>query len=251
MSPEGQRVLEYLRAVAAERDARRGDPLLAARTDAIKRWQHGRFMRTHADLLASPRFGAAARFFLNDLYGPQDFTERDTQFARVVPGLARLFPHELLLTVLQLAELHAVSERLDSEMARALEADRVDGIVYGNAWRRVGERELRERQVDLTMSVGFALDRYTRSAVLRSTLRLMRVPAHAAGIGKLQEFLETGFDTFRALRGAQTFLDTIAARERALIAALFAGEAPPDVTVETASAGLAPPGGESASGQAR
>ena len=53
---------------------------------------------------------------------------------------------------------------------------------------------------------------------------LMRVPARAAGLGRLQTFLELGFDTFRDMRGADEFLNTVAGRERSLAAALFAGE---------------------------
>lgn len=250
MSPEGRRVLEFLGSVSAERAARRADATLSARTEAIKHWQHRRFRQTYADLLASPRYAAAARFFLDDLYGPQDFAERDAQFARVVPGLARLFPHELLLTVLQLAELHALSEQLDTAMARSLDADRIDGRSYADAWRRVGRPAQRARQVELMLAVGSALDRYTRNVLLRKALRLMRGPARAAGIGRLQEFLENGFDTFRDLRGAQSFLDTIAARERALIDALFAGAPAPEVTVAVPSSDGAPVTGWE-SGQAR
>jgi hypothetical protein len=71
--------------------------------------------------------------------------------------------------------------------------------------------------------VGSALDRYTRNPLLRHSLRLMRGPASAAGLGALQHFLETGFDTFREMRGAAYFLDTVAQRERRLAAQLFAG----------------------------
>jgi hypothetical protein len=39
----------------------------------------------------------------------------------------------------------------------------------------------------------------------------------------LQGFLERGFDTFREMRGAREFLDTVASRERQLAARLFAG----------------------------
>ncbi len=60
----------------------------------------------------------AARFFLDDLYGPEDFTRRDEQFARVVPGLVRLFPQEIVGTVISLGELHALSEQFDTAMAR-------------------------------------------------------------------------------------------------------------------------------------
>jgi len=77
----------------------------------------------------------------------------------------------------------------------------------------------------LMLAVGTALDKYTRNPLLRHSLRLMRSPAKAAGLGALQQFLETGFDTFRAMGGAQEFLHTIAQRERALAALLFAGGA--------------------------
>jgi len=50
-----------------------------------------------------PRYGPAAHFFLEELYGPRDFADRDTQFARVVPALVRLFPREIVATVAILA----------------------------------------------------------------------------------------------------------------------------------------------------
>ena len=56
-------------------------------------------------------------------------------------------------------------------------------------------------------------------------LKMMRAPAQAAGLGSLQRFLETGFDTFAAMArrkgGAEEFLATIQKRESALIATLF------------------------------
>jgi len=73
------------------------------------------------------------------------------------------------------------------------------------------------------LDVGQALDALTRKPLLRHSLRLMRGPAMAAGLSALQRFLETGFDTFRAMRGAEGLLDTIARRERSLAAELFAG----------------------------
>ena len=227
MSPAADRILEGLRAVAAQRQARAADAALAAVVGAVKQYQHARFGITYADLMAQRRYAGAAEFFLTDLYGPADFTDRDAQFVRIVPALVRLFPDHIVETVSELAELHALSERLDTSMARAHimagEAASLDGAAYGGAWRTVGEPASRERQVALMVSVGQALDRYTRSRLLRQSLRLMRGPASAAGLSALQGFLERGFDTFRDMDGAETFLATIAARERALAAALFAG----------------------------
>lgn len=223
MNSTAEQILACLREVRAERARRAEDDALAAAVAAVKQFQHARFTHSYADLLAQPRYARAARFFLDDLYGPTDFTQRDEQFARVVPALVRLFPAELVGTVLELAQLHALSERLDTAMALALGGCVLDGRSYGRAWRQVGDAPARARQIDLMLAVGLALDRYTRSAFLRHSLRLMRGPAQAAGLGALQGFLETGFDTFKAMNGAQAFLGLIEQRERALAAHLFGG----------------------------
>jgi hypothetical protein len=115
-------------------------------------------------------------------------------------------------------------------MARALDAGFLDGETYGRAWRVVQRAEDREQQVALMLAVGKALDRHTRNALLRHSLRLMRPASQAAGLGSLQRFLESGFETFRAMKGAGHFLQTIADRERALSAHLFAGGSVPGVT---------------------
>ncbi len=230
MNPKGEQILRGLQTVAHERALRAADPALGAAVVALKAFQHHRFETSYADLLAHPRYGRAARFFLDDLYGPMDFTRRDDQFARIVPGLVRLFPADIVTTVACLADLHALSESLDSQMARVLGADAPDAHRYGQAWRTVGQPTQRERQIVLMLTVGTALDRYTRNPLLRHSLRLMRGPAQAAGLGVLQAFLERGFDTFGQMRGAGEFLQTVTQRERELAAHLFAGGDVPEVT---------------------
>jgi hypothetical protein len=214
------RGLELVRELRAARDR---DPGLAARVQRIKQYQHQRFERDYAELLASPRYGMAARFFLDDLYGPTDFSARDAQFSRIVPTLARVLPNEVVRTVEQLIELHALSEELDQQMASVIGPEPVDDGVYQRAWRQVARRADRERQVRLTLDVGRALDAHTRNPLLGVTLRLMRGPARLAGLAQLQSFLESGFSAFVAMKGAQEFLDTVARNELALIAKLFDG----------------------------
>lgn len=216
-------LLKELRAVDAERARRAADPALEARVQALKAWQQRRFAQTYADLLANPRYEGATRFFLQELYGPGDYRQRDAQFARVIPTLTRLFPEEVVDTVAKLARLHALSERLDTRMAEHLLSPDITPAEYGIAWRACGEPASRQQQVDLTMAVGESLDKLTRKPLLRQTLRLMRGPAQMAGMGALQSFLETGFDTFRAMRGAGEFLSTVKQREEALARSLFDG----------------------------
>jgi len=220
-------ILAGLAEVDRERRRRAADPALGARVTTLKHYQQQRLRHTYADLLASPRYRQAATFFLEELYGPADFVQRDAQFARVVPAIARLFPDEVVATVVALSELHALSERMDTGMALALDAEALDAAAYGLAWRAVGQPAERERQIALLLQVGQALDRHTRSRWLRASLHMMRGPARAAGLDALQRFLESGFDAFGGMGGAREFLQTIAERERRLAAALFAGEMPP------------------------
>lgn len=220
-------MLGHLREVDAQRRLREAEPGLADRVQALKRYQQQRFAKTYADLLATPRYEQATRFFLQELYGPGDYTRRDAQFARVVPTLSKLFPAEVVATVGKLARLHAISERLDTRMAQQLGALPIDAWSYIGAWQVCGEEAERQAQVDLTIAVGDSLEQLTRKPLLRQALRMMRGPATAAGMSELQTFLETGFDTFRAMRGAGEFLQTVRQREQALAAALFATEACP------------------------
>ena len=227
MPADSQTILAHLHGVAAERVKRHGAPALHAAVAAVKAYQQQRFAHTYVDLLASARYRGATQFFLDELYGPRDFTERDEQFARVVPALVRLFPQAIVDTVATLAELHALSEALDSATALQATVDdaaatpALDAPAYLAAWQATGRAADRERQITLLVDVGRSLDRITRNPLLRQSLRLMRPAARAAGLGDLQSFLESGFDTFKAMRGAGEFLETVETRERALARALF------------------------------
>ena len=215
-------IIAHLETVERERARRIEVAGLGATVAVLKAYQQRRFSHTYDDLLRSTRYGPASRFFLDELYGPIDFTRRDAQFARVVPLLVRLFPSEIVETVVTLAALHALSETLDTAMATHLDGDVVEGIDYVRAWQCTGQPADRQDQIALTLDVAGRLDRFTRRVLMRNSLRLMRGPARAAGMSELQRFLEEGFDTFRQMNGADEFTAIVVARERALASLLFA-----------------------------
>lgn len=214
-------ILTHLNAVQAERERRRQSPELHARVQAIKDYQQRRFAATYDDLLANPRYRPAARFFLDELYGPEDFSQRDAQFARVVPALVRIFPNDIVATVATLTTLHSLSESLDSEMGDHIASTDMNAKRYTDAWQATARNADRQSQIDLMLSVGSSLDKLTRKPLVRASLLMMRGPARAAGLGQLQTLLETGFEAFRSMKGAQEFLDIVRQRETDLCAALF------------------------------
>lgn len=222
MPDTATQILSSLATVEGERHHRESVENLTARVTALKEFQQRRFAHTYADLLTTARYGPASKFFLDELYGPDDFTQRDAQFARVVPALVRLFPKEILETVIALVNLHALSERLDTAMGTQLQSAVVDPPRYIAAWQQTGRGPERQEQIDSTTNIATRLDRLTRRPFLRNSLRLMRGPAKAAGLTELQHFLEAGFDTFRKMNGAAEFIAEVQLRETKLAGALFA-----------------------------
>ncbi len=219
------RLIGELDRAEAARAAIHIEPAVSARRTAFRTWQAERLARTHADLLASPRFGAAAQFFLSDLYGPQDISVQTEQVRRIVPLMARTLPATALETVADAIELDALSEELDAAMIAALDTGRaLDGAAYAAAYRAVGRQDSRERQIDLIEHLGRSLDRLTRQPFIGAALKIMRKPAELAGLGALQSFLERGYAAFRVMRGGSDFVEIVAGRERAISRALFAGD---------------------------
>ena len=78
-----QTIRDAIADVTALRLHRTGDPALGAAVGRVKTLQAQRFRGTYADLMASPAFGPAARFFLEELYSDTDYTDRDQQFGRI------------------------------------------------------------------------------------------------------------------------------------------------------------------------
>lgn len=224
--------------VSQLRQALEDHPDLGAAVAQVKRVQSQRFAGTYSDLLASGPYAAPASFFLTELYSDKDYAERDAQFARIAGAIEKFFPQQVVATAVALAQLHALTEELDQAMALAWLAqegdESGDARRYVAAWREVGRRDDRESQLTVVLGIGEEMARLTRAAGLRVMLKMMRGPARAAGLGSLQHFLETGFDTFAAMAkrpgGAEEFLGIIEAREGALLEALFDA---PLVTCET------------------
>ena len=208
------------------------NPALDAAVYAVKAFQARRFAGTYSDLLASDTYRHAARFFLVELYSDKDYSDRDAQFGRIAGGLQTLFTKQVVATAVSLAQLHLLTEELDHAMGLAWQKASMPENAspaerYLEAWRMVGHRNDRGRQLATVLAIGRDLARLTRLPGLRLVLRMMRKPAHAAGLGSLQEFLESGFDTFAGMshhvRGVETFLSVIEEREAELIDLLFDG----------------------------
>ena len=227
MTASADHIHTSLEAVAKIRALRLGNAALIAANGAIKRFQARRFEATYPDLLQSRRYQPAVRFFLHELYSDKDYALRDQQFARIANTITKLFPQLVVDTAAALAQVHALTEQLDNAMAHAYLAlppasqKHSDAARYIASWRQVASSDARQQQLEVVLALGQSLDSLTRKPGLRLLLKMMRGPAAAAGLGSLQTFLESGFDAFQTMRGADEFLKSIAEREADWIKRLF------------------------------
>ena len=228
LSPAQAELTNALARVLRLHAMRSADPALADALDRLSAWQARRLRNTYADLADDPRYVGAIEFFQNDLYGG-DFAQRDADLARVVPVMGRLLPQSVIFTVARAVELNALAHELDCALIVHLPdvAATIAVPDYCRAYRATGEPTLRARQIALIGEVGNALDKFVRKPMIHTALAIMRKPAHAAGLGALQDFLERGVDAFRRMKGAREFLATVDARERRINDAIFAGDDAP------------------------
>jgi hypothetical protein len=216
-----------LRTVFADR------PELRGRLQELRAWQAERLLRTHADLHTSPRYRRAVAFFFGELYGGKDPRSRDRDLQKVQRIMETLLPAEALHALSHAIELEILTQELDADVVRALPAGPITEQSYRAAYRQAGRRSDRERQIALLYEVGTFLDHVVRKPLTRTLVRFARAPAHAAGLGGLQEFLERGLDAFESMHGAQEFLDQVRERETQALENLLA-EAPDAVGMDPA-----------------
>ncbi len=193
----------------------------------LKLWQSRRLAATYADLASQPRYREATAFFLDDLYGPKDFSARDQEMLRIVPVMARVLPASAVETAALAVELESQSELLDQRLAAVLAPGPLDEAAYAAAYRASSTPKERQHQIELIEAVGLRLDALVRKPFVASTLKIMRTPAHLAGLGDLQDFLERGFRVFRRMDGPEEFLAQLRERETRILSRLFSGAQAP------------------------
>ena len=204
------------------------DPQLAL----LRQWQSERLARTYSDLLSSPRYGPACRFFLSDLYGPNDFGQRDQDIRQVQHSIRQFLPPRISHSLNLVIELQDLTFRLDQTLLRVLvdELEMTDAItpeLYAEGYRRCDNYAERTRQIELIVEVGQEVGKLVHMPFTSLTLRMAGRPARLAGWSKLQNFLERGFAAFKALGDADGFMGIVEQRERRILDNIFEGDPEP------------------------
>lgn len=192
------------------------DPELLRKYEFFLDWQVAYSLPFYSEFQEKPETEAAIEFVISDLIGT-GVSARDADLTRVVPIMTRLLPGKALQALASAMELNARALAINLDICRLL-FDKTSQTLsfserdYCRAFRQATSLDECRELIELTIGLGHALKRLVRRPLLGMTLRAMHHPAHAAGFGAMQDFLEKGYSTFHAIEDTDYFLDRFAIR---------------------------------------
>jgi hypothetical protein len=186
------------------------NPTLLESYDRFTRWQLDYMLPFFSDLLEPEGYAEAVDFIVSDLAGV-GISDRDRDIERATPVIIRSLPAHPLATAAAAVELNARVLEINLGICRELliDGELPPAIAEGDyfvACRAVTSHDECMELVRLAVELGETLRKLVRVPLIGGLLRTMRAPAHAAGFGALQEFLETGYLTFRRISDIELFL---------------------------------------------
>lgn len=193
----------------------------------LRLFQVERIAQTYRDFAAQPQYALVMQFFQNDLYAPRDFSQRDHDAQRVHDFLKKFMPAEMLKLASDAIELTRLSYTLDEAMLRVLVEQMrwktgVTLALYAEAYRRCNNVPLREKQIELLVTVMKDSADTARMPLTGVALKLAKGPAHAAGWHELFAFLERGNQAFAKVKHPEKFREAIEERESEIMHRIMA-----------------------------
>lgn len=204
------------------------DPRLAL----LRKWQNTRLARTHADQVANPRYRPTWQFFLQEVYAPRDFSQRNHDILRMYELMEHLVPEPLTRPLILTVELNEQTDKLDAQLLDVLVnqlglTDRLTVPLYAEAYRLCNNYDERVRQIELIHDVVYMLDAVVHMPGSGMMLTLAKLPLKRAGWKNLMDFMEHGYKAVKHMRGVEEFLDNIRTRELHILNRIYEKDSDP------------------------
>ncbi|MEP1447414.1 MAG: hypothetical protein ABJK37_15020 [Paraglaciecola sp.] len=199
---------------------------------AVQAWQCKRLLTSHQHMYQQKRFKPAVEFFINELYGPNDFSQRDQDIARIIPKMSRFLPESALQSLASALHLNTLSFELDFDLAKELVGTEVNRDTYATAYVNCNNHATRQQQIDYIRTLGTDLADVVKMKGISSLLFISRKPAKVAGVLALHEFLEKGFKSFKNIGNVNDFITPVINKEHQIMQQLINPNLPnplPDV----------------------
>ena len=194
---------------------------------ALQAFQRRRIDETYADLKADSEYRHLGRFFFEDLYGPEDYSFRDTSIRKLHDALRGKIHRGVIAAVDRVLELQELSEDLDERMtAEMIEAGTGPELTvetYREIYRSLGNLNQRLYQIDLTLDVTRDFYRLSQKWVVGISLKTARSAAHLMGLGRVMDFVHRGYTALQTISDIEPFIETVRQREKAFNDRMFNG----------------------------
>ena len=216
MSDSTKQIIRHLHGISTMQEIAEKAGLMAT-IRAVQTWQCKRLLASHQHMYQQKRFKPAVEFFIDELYGPNDFSQRDQDIARIVPKMSKFLPEKALHSLASALHLNTLSFELDFDLARKLVDTEVNRDTYAKAYASCDNLATRQQQIDYIRILGNDLADVVRMKGISSLLFISRKPAKMAGVLALHEFLEKGFKSFKNIGNVQDFIIPVVNKEQEIM----------------------------------
>lgn len=201
----------------------------------LRAWQANRLAGTYFDLLAEQQYESACQFFLSDIYGGRDFSQRDHEAEVIYRRLSRLLPKSTLDLVRKTIWLNRMSSALDQKLLYVLVnelgmKDDLSEEMYVQAYRLCDNYAERRGQIELFVDLLHKVGQGAQNPLIGGALRLTRRAAVKAEFAELHSFLVRGYLAFKPVHDVRYLVNIIQEREMRILDQIYNGNPNPLIT---------------------
>jgi hypothetical protein len=207
-----------------------GGVSLVEAKNAVQEFQVRRLKRDFRDIRMSPEYGPLCDFFATEIYSARDFTERNTGFRRVTTQFRNIIGEEIHEGLIRLLDLHALTDRLDDEVATLL-GERGIGTnfteaQYEDAYRVLDNYEDRRAQIEMIVDSFHFTHRVSQMTFIGMVLKSARFAAGIFTKDHAIELLDRAYWLMRDVKDIRPFTDEIGRREMRRLDRIYGRTAP-------------------------
>lgn len=198
---------------------------LRERINQLRLWQCKRLLLSYEELYSQKKYQPAMNFFTEELYGPNDFSQRDKDIKKVLPLMESVLSKPTLATFEVALKLNTLSYQCDIDLVKQLPANKpITSELYAKAYRACNNQKARQQQLEYIEILANKLAEIAGRQSIMLMLKLSRKPAKMAGLGDLQGILERGATAFKKMGKIESFIQPILSGEKEIMLKLFSGE---------------------------
>lgn len=204
-------------------EAATGVPAVAK--SAVQDFQVRRLKRDFRDLRLSPDYGELCEFFAAEIYSARDFTERNAGFRRVTNQFRAVIGDEIYAGLVRLLDLHALTDRLDDEVAaelarRGTPTDFTE-LQYESVYRDLDNYGDRKLQIDMILDSFRFTHVVSQMRLIGMVLSSARIAAGLFTKDHAIELLDHAYRLMRDVRNIEPFVAEIGTREYARLDRIY------------------------------